>query len=65
LNNEVNVTTTNDFEADSASFFTNLTLNVIIITFLERSTKNVWYASGRVINHLTDKNGGSIPLKKF
>jgi hypothetical protein len=54
LNSEVNVTTIDDFEVDSASFFTSATLNVIITTFLKRNTKNVWYANGRAIDHLID-----------
>ncbi len=47
------MTTNDDFEVDSASFFKSATLNVIIP---KRSTKNVQYANGRATNHLIDMN---------
>lgn len=50
------MTTTNDSKVDSASFFTSATLNVIITTFLKRNIKNVWYANGKAIDHLTDRS---------
>jgi hypothetical protein len=50
----VNVIAIDDFEVDSASFFTTTTLNVIITNLKKRNTKNVWYANGRAIDHLID-----------